>query len=154
MENYDKEVLDLAMEAGRILLDAGAEIFRVEETIQRIAKAFGIEKCSTFVLSTGIFITAENQEGQIYASVKHIPISGAKLHRIAAVNQLSREIVEGKYTVKEAEEKLEIIKHMPGKEGSCRCLPPEWVPAVSVIFWEAIWRTWRRLSFPAFFFMP
>ena len=117
MENYDKEVLDLAMEAGRILLDAGAEIFRVEETIQRIAKAFGIEKCSTFVLSTGIFITAENQEGQIYASVKHIPISGAKLHRIAAVNQLSREIVEGKYTVKEAEEKLEIIKHMPGKRG-------------------------------------
>ena len=118
MENYDKEVLDLAMEAGRILLDAGAEIFRVEETIQRIAKAFGIEKCSTFVLSTGIFITAENQEGQIYASVKHIPISGAKLHRIAAVNQLSREIVEGKYTVKEAEEKLEIIKHMPGKTGN------------------------------------
>ena len=117
MENYDKEVLDLAMEAGRILLDAGAEIFRVEETIQRIAKAFGIEKCSTFVLSTGIFITAENQEGQIYASVKHIPISGAKLHRIAAVNQLSREIVEGKYSVKEAEEKLEVIKHMPGKRG-------------------------------------
>ena len=117
MENYDKEVLDLAMEAGRILLDAGAEIFRVEETIQRIAKAFGIEKCSTFVLSTGIFITAENQEGQIYASVKHIPISGAKLHRIAAVNQLSREIVEGKYSVKEAEERLEIIKHMPGKRG-------------------------------------
>ena len=31
MENQDKKVLDLAMEAGRILLDAGAEIFRVEE---------------------------------------------------------------------------------------------------------------------------
>ena len=77
MENYDKKVLDLAMEAGRILLDAGAEIFRVEETIQRIARAFGIEKSSTFVLSTGIFITAENQDGQIYASVKNIPISSA-----------------------------------------------------------------------------
>ena len=43
MENYDKKVLDLAMEAGRILLDAGAEIFRVEETITRIAKSFGIK---------------------------------------------------------------------------------------------------------------
>ncbi len=30
MENEDKKVLDLSMEAGRILLDAGAEIFRVE----------------------------------------------------------------------------------------------------------------------------
>ena len=63
MENQDKKVLDLAMEAGRILLDAGAEIFRVEETMKRIAKAYGIEKFNSFVLSTGIFITAENQEG-------------------------------------------------------------------------------------------
>ncbi len=52
MENEDKKVLDLSMEAGRILLDAGAEIFRVEETIKRIAMAFGIEKCSPFVMST------------------------------------------------------------------------------------------------------
>ena len=44
MENYDKKVLDLSMEAGRILLDAGAVIFRVEETITRIAKSFGIKK--------------------------------------------------------------------------------------------------------------
>lgn len=116
MENYDKKVLDLAMEAGRILLDAGAEIFRVEETMKRIAQAYGIEKFNSFVLSTGIFITAENEEGEIYASVKHIPIQSAKLHRIAAVNQLSREITEGKYTLEEAVERLEQIKTMPGKK--------------------------------------
>lgn len=115
MESYDKKVLDLSMEAGRILLDAGAEIFRVEETIQRMAMAFGIEKCSSFVLSTGIFLTAENGSGEIYASVKHIPIQGTKLYRIAAVNQLSREIAEGKYTLEEAEKRLEEIKKMPGK---------------------------------------
>lgn len=116
MENYDKKVLDLSMEAGRILLDAGAEIFRVEETMKRIAQAFGIEQFNSFVLSTGIFITAENAEGEIYASVKHIPIQSAKLHRIAAVNQLSREIEEGKYTLEEAVGQLERIKTMPGKK--------------------------------------
>ena len=110
MENYDKKILDLAMEAGRILLDAGAEIFRVEETMKRIAQSYGIEKFNSFVLSTGIFITAENDEGEIYASVKHIPIQSAKLHRIAAVNQLSREIAEGKHTLEEAVECLEQIK--------------------------------------------
>lgn len=122
MENEDKKVLDLSMEAGRILLDAGAEIFRVEETIKRIAMAFGIEKCSPFVMSTGIFLTAENEEGEMYASVKHIPIQGAKLHRIAAVNQLSREIVEGKYTIEEAEKRLEEIKNEPGKSDISRIL--------------------------------
>ena len=122
MENEDKKVLDLSMEAGRILLDAGAEIFRVEETIKRIAMAFGIEKCSPFVMSTGIFLTAENEEGEMYASVKHIPIQEVKLHRIAAVNQLSREIVEGKYTIEEAEKKLEDIKKEPGKSDISRMI--------------------------------
>ena len=40
MDNYDKRVLDVAMGAGRILLQCGAEIFRVEETIKRISEKF------------------------------------------------------------------------------------------------------------------
>ncbi len=43
-------------------------------------------------------------------------------HRIAAVNQLSREIVEGKYTIEEAEKKLEEIKKEPGKSDISRML--------------------------------
>ena len=42
METYDsKEVLDFASEAGRILLENGAEISRVEETMERIASHYG-----------------------------------------------------------------------------------------------------------------
>lgn len=122
MENKDKQVLDLAMEAGKILLDAGAEISRVEETIQRIAKAYGIEKSSAFVMSTGIFLTAESRGEDIYAQVKHIPINTARLNRVAAVNQLSREIVEGRYTVEEAKRRLETIRTMPGKRPFVRIL--------------------------------
>lgn len=55
MENYDKRVLDVAMGAGRILLQSGAEIFRVEETIQRISIHYGVNAQSAFVLSSGIF---------------------------------------------------------------------------------------------------
>ena len=122
MESRDKQILDLAMEAGKTLLDAGAEIFRAEETIQRIAKAYGIEKCSAFVMSTGIFLTAESKGEDIYAQVRHIPINSARLNRVAAVNQLSREIVEGRYTVEEAWERLEAIKQMPGKKNITRIL--------------------------------
>ena len=51
-------VLELALEAGRILLRNGAEIFRVEETIEHICKRFGVEEVDSFVLSNGIFLTA------------------------------------------------------------------------------------------------
>ena len=47
--------LDLAYEAGSILLENGAEISRVEETMQRIASHYGVEDKSFFVLISGIF---------------------------------------------------------------------------------------------------
>lgn len=53
-------VLELAMEAGRILLRNGAEIFRVEETVWHICEHYGVQGLDTFVLSNGIFITADD----------------------------------------------------------------------------------------------
>lgn len=107
------EVIHLAQEAGRILLQNGAEIFRVEETIDRICNYFGIETVETFVLSNGIFITAEENEKVIYAKVKHIPLSGAHLGIVAEVNDLSREITAGRVSVKEASAKLKEIEKLP-----------------------------------------
>ena len=61
LHGEDKRVMELALQAGHILLENGAEIFRVEETIDRICRHYGLESGSTFVLSNGIFITAGNE---------------------------------------------------------------------------------------------
>ena len=58
-----KQVVDCALEAGRILLRNGGEIFRVEETITRICQYFGVEHVDIFTLSYGIFDSAENEKG-------------------------------------------------------------------------------------------
>ena len=95
-----RDVLDAAMTAGHILLENGAEIFRVEETIDRICHHFGVQSENAFVLSNGIFLTSGDEHEKRFARVEHIPVRGAQLHRVAAVNQLSREIEEGKYTLR------------------------------------------------------
>ncbi len=105
-------VLDVAMEAGHILLENGAEIFRVEETMERIAEHYGVKEKDFFVLSNGIFST-----GHSFARVRPISVgSGARLDMVVAVNQLSREISEGKYTVEEAGERLKEIRGMKDKK--------------------------------------
>ena len=48
-------ILSLASEAGHILLENGAEISRVEDTMERIATHFGEQNENFFVLSNGIF---------------------------------------------------------------------------------------------------
>ena len=117
-----REILDAAMQAGHILLENGAEIFRVEETIDRICHYYGIESGNAFVLSNGIFITSGNEREEIFAKVQHIPVSGVHLNRVAAVNQLSREIVEGRYTIGEVRERLDEIRVMPGKTKTMQIL--------------------------------
>lgn len=82
-----ERALTLATEAGHILLENGAEISRVEETMERIAAAYGVEDESFFVLSNGIIAT-----GQHYARAEFIPIKGTQLSKVVEVNQLSREV--------------------------------------------------------------
>ena len=115
MVEEEREIMEVAIEAGHILLENGAEIFRVEETINRICRHYGIKSGSAFILSNGIFVTSGNREEEAFAKVQHIPVSGSHLNRVAAVNQLSREVEEGRYTIEEVRQRLEEIRRMPGK---------------------------------------
>lgn len=117
-----REILEAAMQAGHILLENGAEIFRVEETMDRMCRYYGIETANSFVLSNGIFTTAGNEREEIFAKVQHIPVNGVHLNRVAAVNQLSREIEEGRYTIKEVRACLDKIRIMPGKTKTMQVL--------------------------------
>ena len=108
--NDQTKPLDLAYEAGSILLENGAEISRVEETMRRIASHYGVEDESFFVLSNGIMATGDG-----YARAKFIPIKGASLDKVVAVNQLSREVAQGKCSLKQLEQRLKAIRAMKAK---------------------------------------
>ena len=108
--NDPTKPLDLAYEAGSILLENGAEISRVEETMRRIASHYGVEGEDLFVLSNGIIATDKN-----YARSRFIPIKGASLDKVVAVNQLSRKVEQGEYSLEKLEYRLKQIRAMKGK---------------------------------------
>ncbi len=109
------EILLDALEAGKLLLENGAEIFRVEDTIYRICRHFGLTSASVFVLSNGIFLTSGDEEEKEvhFAKVLLIPVNRANLGRVAEVNQLSRQIENGDYTLEQIRRELKRIQHMP-----------------------------------------
>lgn len=112
-EEYLYRVMELAMEAGRILLKNGAEIPRVEETILRICWNLGVEQVDVFVLSNGIFLTARNENKDLFAQVKSIPLSGIHLGVVTEVNSLSRKIAGGNMDLESAFKRLREIDQMP-----------------------------------------
>lgn len=106
------EVLEVASLAGHILLENGAEISRVEDTMDRISAHYGVSSGHFFVLSNGIFTTGFHGK---YANVEFIPIRGIQLSKVVAVNNLSYEIAAGRHSLAEARAELEKIKKAGAK---------------------------------------
>lgn len=117
-----QDVLEFAVEAGRTLLRNGAEIFRVEETITHICNHYHVKELNLFVLSNGIFITAEKEGREIYAKVKHVPLSGTHLGIVDGVNDLSRRICAGELSLDEARVQLTEIAALPPKKDYFRII--------------------------------
>ncbi len=88
--NYSKLVHTL-LDFGEALLDAGAEIARVEDSIARMAKAYGAKKADVFVITSSIVLTMEFDDGQIVTLTRRIRNkSGFDFVKIDRLNALAR----------------------------------------------------------------
>lgn len=103
----------LSFKMGEALLKNGAEIFRVQETMERVASAYGVEEYDVYVLSNVIFANAVDNGEKFEAKLKFIPSSAIHFGRIAGINQLSREIAAGALTAQEAYSRLLEITAIP-----------------------------------------
>ena len=108
-----KEVLSLAVETGDALLRSGAEVYRVEDTVMHILEAYEIEEYDVYVLSNGIFASANENKEDACSMIRHVPLGSIHLGRIAALNQLSREICSHECSLIDAWIRLEECKNIP-----------------------------------------
>ena len=107
-----KEILALAVEIGDALLRNGAEVYRVEDTVMHILEAYEIENYDVYVLSNGIFASANEDREDACSMIRHIPLGTTHLGRIAALNQLSREICSHECSLIDAWNRLERCKNI------------------------------------------
>lgn len=98
----DKAIFKTAMLAGEIMAGSGAETFRVEDTMIRILKLSGLAGVEVYVTTTGIMATLSDPEIVPITEVKRIHNRMSNLSRISDVNQISRNLCDGKSSVEEA----------------------------------------------------
>lgn len=106
MDKQVEKVMDACILAGKVLMENGAEMHRVEDTMNRIlAVEQGSNHAVSFVMPTGIFITSAHGST---TKMKRITKRRQNMDRIGEINRLSREFAAGKYTVDELYD--EIVK--------------------------------------------
>lgn len=105
-----RRIMDFIMAAGQTLLENGAEVFRVEQTMEIMARSYHLREFHVYVLTNGIFASAGAAEA---CEVSHVPTNTVHLGRIEAVNELSREIAAGGVPIGEAERRLVQARRLP-----------------------------------------
>lgn len=104
----ENKVIDVVLIAGRILLESGAETYRVEDTMNRIAHSYGLHNTYSFVSSTAIIFSLNDRTSTRLIRVQE---RTTDLEKIALTNSLSRKISNKELTIDEAKSEFIHLQH-------------------------------------------
>lgn len=99
------KLLNVSTLAGKILLESGAETYRVEETIVRICLSFGVDNAESFVIPTGIMVSV-TKDDDVCTLVRRITSRGVDLNKVDKINTLSRRLQSEKLSLQEVNDEL------------------------------------------------
>ena len=100
--DYDK-LLNLGTELGCRLMESGAEIYRVEESVRRLLTAYGVEP-QVFAIPNCLIVSVNTPEGHPLTRMCRIPAHGTDIELLERCNQLCRYLCNQPVPVLEAQE--------------------------------------------------
>ena len=95
--------------AGVLLLESGAETYRVEDTMRRLCYHYGAEVVDSYATPTLIIISFSMGDELVH-NVKRTQMRTIDLHKVDQVNHLSRAAAKQKLTLDELLEELNRIE--------------------------------------------
>ena len=87
-------LLCLALDIGEGMLKCGAEIHRVEDTIERVCKAYGAIHVESFVIPSVVIAAIRLPDGEYSSQVRRVKRAGNNLSLLERFNEISRNICQ------------------------------------------------------------
>ena len=91
-EELRRRIMDFIMASGQTLLENGAEVFRVEQTMEIMARSFHLREFHVYVLTNGIFASAGTAE---ISEVRNVPVRTTHLGRVASGGRPAHPLPQG-----------------------------------------------------------
>ncbi|MCT3602891.1 threonine/serine exporter [Lactobacillus acidophilus] len=107
---FYQEVLDICLTAGRLMIEGGSEMYRVEDTMLRIARNAGINDPRVFATPTCVFMSLD---GGKLSQMKQIRDRNINLELVDRVNELSREFATKKIDLSELKNRIIEVANAP-----------------------------------------
>ncbi|MBX4268802.1 threonine/serine exporter family protein [Clostridium estertheticum] len=109
---YTDDIIQIAAEAGKIILENGGETYRVEQTITMICKSYGVSRTESFVTPTGIMISITNSKNHTISLIRRIHIRTVNLRKVSMINNLSRQVVSSPLSIVDIKKEIEYINNL------------------------------------------
>ncbi len=104
-----EKLFDLAMDIGEQMLVSGAEVHRVEDSLNRIFSAMGATRVDVFIITSSMVVTARKSDGAVFTQTRRIKDTGTDYERLHKLNELSRRICSEKLSADEISAELNKI---------------------------------------------
>ena len=88
------QLLDMVSEMGYRLMESGAEIYRVEESIRRLLEAYGATRGEVFAIPNCIIVSLTSPEGQPLTQIRRMPPHGTDIYLLEKYNGLCRQLCQ------------------------------------------------------------
>lgn len=104
------KILELILDIAEAMVFAGAEIGRVEDTMNRMGHAYGAVKVEPFALTSIVYITATFPDGQVVTQTRRVVAGGqTDFVKIEKLNDLSRRCCKQALTREQLKSEIEDI---------------------------------------------
>ena len=98
-------ILDIAEE----MLVCGAEVSRVEDSIERMCSAYKCTRVNAFIITSNIQVTMEDPDGEIVTQIRRIVRNDVNFDKLDYLNDLSRYICRETPDVLQIREKFDNV---------------------------------------------
>lgn len=102
-------LLTFATELGYRLQLSGAETYRIEESVQRLLRAYGADGGEVFAIPNLLITSLNAPGGRPLTRIRRIPAHGTDIYRLEALNDLCRRLCTAPPPLEEARAALEAV---------------------------------------------
>jgi len=106
------DVVDLALWAGQLLIENGAESQRVEQTVRTLGIGLGCDWGNVLVTHNAIIVT-HISAGEFRTKIRRVSVGGVSMSLIEAISHLTHRVEEGKFDRFQVRAELEQIRQTP-----------------------------------------
>jgi uncharacterized membrane protein YjjP (DUF1212 family) len=108
-----KEVEEMLLDVGTLLMSNGASTGRVRTTVNRIAEALGYD-AELLITSRSQMLTVTAENGLDYtSSVRRTPPHGVNFRIVSGISRMSWRVIEEKWTVDQINQEINRLTSLP-----------------------------------------